>query len=137
MAVDVQSPKVTWATLLTLGTLVFYSGSLTYQVNKNSETDTTQWRYINGNSDKVNAADKYISRIETIASRMPAYEASNKELSNSLLALTYELKNSNDRAERDKEDKVKADKFMSELSNKMNTMQIDIAGIKEQLKVKK
>ena len=137
MAVDVQSPKVTWATLLTLGTLVFYSGSLTYQVNKNSETATTQWRYINSNSDKVNAADKYISRIETIASRMPAYEASNKELSKSLLALTYELKNMNDRSERDKEDKEKLEALMMSFSGKMNVMQVDIAGIKEQLKKNK
>lgn len=136
MAVDVQSPKVTWVTLFTLGTLVFYSGSLTYQVNKNSETDITQWRYINGNSEKVNSVDKYISRIEPIASRMPAYEASNKELSNSLIALTYQLKASNDRAERDKEDKAKADKFMSDLSNKVGVIQLDIAGIKERLKEK-
>jgi len=134
MALDVHNPKVTWGSLLTLATLVFYSGGLTYQISKNTDTDVTQWRHINKNSDKVNATDKYISRIETIASRMPAYEASNKKLSDSLLALTYELKNSNDRANRDKEDKDKADQFMQGLSNKINSIQTDIAGIKEQLK---
>ena len=134
MALDVHNPKVTWGALLTLATLVFYSGGLTYQISKNTDTDVTQWRYINKNSDKVNATDKYISRIETIASRMPAYEASNKKLSDSLLALTYELKNSNDRANRDKEEKDKADQFMQGLSNKINSIQTDIAGIKEQLK---
>lgn len=134
MAVDVQSPKVTWATLFTLGTLVFYSGSLTYQVSKNSETDITQWRYINQNGDKVNATDKYLSRIEIIASRMPAYEASNKELSKNLLKLTYAIENSNNQIERDKKEKEKSDKLMLDLSNKINAIQLDVAGIKEQLK---
>ena len=130
MAIDVHSPKVTWASMLTICTLVFYSGGLTYQVAKNSDTDITQWRYINKNGDKVASIDKYMSRFELFARDISGNKESNQDMTKALIKLTATMENYNEKSGRDKEDRDKAEAIMIGLGEKINTMQADIAGIK-------
>lgn len=134
MAIDVHNPKLTWATLITLGTLVFYSGGLTYKVNQNSETNATQWRYINSTSEKLTAVDKYVTRFENIAKSFPAYEQSSKELSANLMELTYTIKNLNEQIQRDKDDKVKSDHRLDELVKEVREIKIQVTRIEESQK---
>ena len=124
MALDVHSPKITMAALFTLGTLVFYSGGLTYKISKNESTNTTQWRYINTNSDKIESVVNEVSEFKYIARDMADARDTNKKMVEAVTRLTAVMEAYGERSARDREDRLKAENFMMTLSKEISEIKV-------------
>ena len=126
MSINIQSPRVTMAALYAIGGLVFSSGIAWNTILNNADTNTKQWNFINKALAEITAQAKYNSKVDLLVSDLPAYEKSNRELSNSLIALTHELKSSNERQVREKQDKEKQDARLDKVIDDIGEIKIKI-----------
>ena len=82
--------------------------------------------FINKALAEITAQAKYNSKVDLLVSNLPAYEKSNRELSSSLIALTHELKSSNERQVRERQDKEKQDALLSKVIEDIGEIKIKI-----------
>jgi len=129
MSLDVHNPKITWAVLFTVATLVFYSGGLTYQINQNEMTNVTQWRYINKNGDGVEALGHDSAKIEALSNSLNEMKASNNALTSAVTQLTITMGSREMQDSRAKEDRAKLDAFMLRVSAELSDVKVKVTRI--------
>ena len=125
-ATGISNPKVTWATIVLLG---FYSGGLTTQIYTNSTTNDTQWRYINKANDKIEIVDKYVNRFDNVISDIADNREAYKAMITAVNDLTVAVGTWKQQEIRAKEDRVKTEKFMMQMSKEIGDIKVKVTRI--------
>lgn len=123
----IKTPRLNVAALWILVCLIFSTGIAWKQIIDAADTNARQWDAIKLNKETV-------SRVDAMSSDISDYKQSNKELTTAVNGLTIAVGSWNQKAERDKEDRIKTDVFMLKLSEDFSKMSVKIGRIEERLK---
>ena len=134
MTLDIQSPKVTWSVIFAVVGMIFSSGMLWNKITTDAiardkaiaeqkELVSKQWHFINQNTTKVDVLSQF-------ASKMPQYEASNRELRSAILVLTEVAKGWTKGEERRYMERKEDLKMMQELNDQVTGIKVEVGQLK-------
>ena len=126
MSVDIQSPKITWAAIISVITLAFSSGTGWVSIFNNKDTNASQWRRINNLEAKV---ESYSGLPDTIR----AYEASNKELSGAIVSLTIATQVSSEQSKANAAQRSRDTMIINQISQDITNLKIQVGRIQEKI----
>ena len=138
MTLDIQSPKVTWSVVFAVVGMIFSTGMLWNKMEadaaardksiaKQAESIGKQWHYINQNTTKVDTLSQF-------ATKMPQYEASNRELRDAILSLTEAAKYWSKREERRDLERQEDLRMMQSLSEQVTEIKVEVGQLKAIMK---
>ena len=130
MAIDIQSPRVTWAAVFTIVSLAFSSGTGWFVIFDNKEVNDKQWSRVNHLESK---SEKHETQLNFYTKLMASSEESNRQLSNAITGLTIATKVASEQARRDGLQREKDSRVMNSLSDDMTNIKIKVGRIEEKL----
>lgn len=126
MSVDIQSPKITWAAIISVITLAFSSGTGWVSIFNNKDTNASQWR-------RINALEAKVESYSTLPDTIRAYEASNKELSSAIVSLTIATQVSSEQSKANAAQRSRDTMIINQISQDITNLKIQVGRIQEKI----